>query len=73
MLWRVFLAVVEIARILARHVADRDAENSAAAKIFLKQMERADAQIAKALAARDRERSRMDTDGVRSPDRHSRD
>lgn len=72
MIWKLALALVEIARILARRVAASDAEQSAAAKIFLKQMERADEAIAKAQAARDRVRG---ADGrlVRNPDPNSRD
>ena len=73
MIWKIVLALVEIARIMARHVAERDAEQSARAKIFLEQMERANALIAEADAARVRERQRIDADGVRAPDRYSRD
>lgn len=74
MIWKVALALIEIARILARRVAAGDAEQSAAAKIFLKQMDLSDAAIAKAQAARDRVRQR-DNNGrfVRDADPNSRD
>lgn len=75
-MWRLVLALVEIARIVARQVAANDAEHAAAAKIFLKQIEKANAAIAKANEARAETGARARADNgrfVRESDPNSRD
>jgi hypothetical protein len=69
MLWKLALALVEIALLLARRVQDSESEHAAAAKIFVRQQEKARAAIDKAIAAR----AGANAGGVRDPDPNSRD
>lgn len=72
MWWKLALALIELARLIARNIERTRADGEAEARIFLKQMEKGDALIAKARAAR----AGANADGVRdprSPDPHSRD
>lgn len=69
MAWRLALALLDVVRLIAQHVAQANAEQAAEAKLYLKQMEKADAAIAKARAARDR----AVAGGVRDSDPNSRD